>query len=81
MRIVKRCFHPLVVGLNVIGNGLMAMLGMSRQRPSHERYYSAEELDLVVQESADAGVLPSEARNLVSGILEFGEPTASSALL
>jgi CBS domain containing-hemolysin-like protein len=81
MRIVRLCFHPLVVGLNVAGNGLLAMLGMSRQTPSHERYYSAEELDLVVQESAEAGVLPSEARKLVSGIFEFGERTASEVMV
>lgn len=81
MRIVRLCFHPLVVGLNVIGNGLLAVLGMSRQTPSHERYYSPEELELVVQESAEAGVLPSEARSLVSGIFEFGERTASEVMV
>jgi CBS domain containing-hemolysin-like protein len=81
MRIVRLCFHPLVLGLNVVGNGIMGLLGMSRQTPSHERYYSAEELQLVVQESAEAGVLPSEARGLVSGIFEFGERTASEVMV
>lgn len=81
MRVVRLCFHPLVVGLNVVGNGIMGLLGMSRQTPSHERYYSAEELQLVVQESAEAGVLPSEARGLVSGIFEFGERTASEVMV
>jgi CBS domain containing-hemolysin-like protein len=81
MRIVKICFHPLVVGLNVVGNGILAMLGMSRQTPSHERYYSPAELQLVVQESAEAGLLPSEARGLVSGIFEFGERTASEVMV
>jgi CBS domain containing-hemolysin-like protein len=81
MRIARLCFHPLVLGLNVVGNGIMGLLGMSRQTPSHERYYSAEELQLVVQESAEAGVLPSEARGLVSGIFEFGERTASEVMV
>jgi CBS domain containing-hemolysin-like protein len=81
MRLVRLCFHPLVVGLNVVGNGIMALLGMSRQTPSHERYYSPEELQLVVQESADAGLLTGEARGLVSGILEFGERTASEVMV
>ena len=81
MRIVRLCFHPLVVGLNVVGNGILALLGMSRQTASHERYYSPEELQLVVQESAEAGVLPSEARGLVSGILEFGERTAGEVMV
>jgi CBS domain containing-hemolysin-like protein len=81
MRIIRLCFHPLVLGLNVVGNGILALLGMSRQAPSHERYYSPEELQLVVQESADAGVLPSEARTLVSGIFEFGERTAGEVMV
>jgi CBS domain containing-hemolysin-like protein len=81
MRIVRVCFHPLVLGLNVIGNGILALLGMSRQTPSHERYYSPEELQLVVQESAEAGVLTGEARSLVSGIFEFGEHTAGEVMV
>jgi len=81
MRIVRLCFHPLVVGLNVVGNGIMRLLGMSRQTPSRERYYSSEELQLVVQESADAGVVSSEARGLVSGIFEFGERIASEVMV
>lgn len=81
MRIVRLCFHPLVVGLNVVGNGILALLGMSRQTPSHERYYSPEELQLVVQESAEAGLLSSEARGLVSGIFEFAERTAGEVMV
>jgi len=81
MQIVRLCFHPLVVGLNIVGNGILALLGMSRQTPSHERYYSPEELRLVVQESAEAGLLPSEARALVSGMFEFGERTASEVMV
>ena len=81
MQIVRLCFHPLVVGLNLVGNGILAILGMSRQTPSHERYYSPEELQVVVEESADAGVLTSEARNLVSGIFEFGERTAGEVMV
>jgi len=81
MQIVRVCVHPLVLGLNVVGNAILAVLGMTRQTPSHERYYSPEELQLVVQESAEAGVLTSEARNLVSGIFDFGERTAREVMV
>jgi CBS domain containing-hemolysin-like protein len=81
MQIVRACLYPLVVGLNTIGNAILALLGMTRQTPSHERYYSPEELQLVVQESAEAGVVTSEARNLVSGIFEFGERTAREVMV
>ena len=81
MRVVRACFHPLVVGLNLVGNATLAMFGVTRQTASRERYYSPEELELVVQESAEAGVLTSEARALVSGILEFGERTAREVMV
>jgi CBS domain containing-hemolysin-like protein len=54
---------------------------MSRQTVSRERYYSPDELQLVVQESTEAGVLTSEARRLVSGIFEFGERTAGEVMV
>jgi CBS domain containing-hemolysin-like protein len=69
------------VGLNVVGNGILALMGMSRQTVSHERYYTPDELQLVVQESTEAGVLTSEARRLVSGIFEFGERTAGEVMV
>lgn len=81
MRVLGLCFHPLVVALNFIGNALLSLLGMSRQTPSHERYYSPEELALVVRESAEAGILTSEARSLIGGIFEFGERTASEVMV
>lgn len=81
MRVIGLMFYPLVMGLNIIGNRILALLGMNRQTPSHERYYSADELQLVMQESVDAGMLPSEARGLVSGIFEFGERTAGEVMV
>ena len=81
MRVVRAIFHPLVVGLNTIGNGLMAMVGISRQTPSREHYHSSEELQLVVQESREAGVLSAESLNLLSGIFEFGDRTAIEVMV
>jgi CBS domain containing-hemolysin-like protein len=81
MQVVRACFRPLVIGLNLVGNGILALFGMSRQTASRERYYSPEELQLVMQESAEAGVLTSEARSVVSGIFEFGERTAREVMV
>jgi CBS domain containing-hemolysin-like protein len=81
MRVVRAIFHPLVVGLNMIGNGLMGLVGISRQTPSREQYHSPEELQLVVQESQEAGVLSAESLNLLSGIFEFGDRTAVEVMV
>ncbi|RPI56961.1 MAG: HlyC/CorC family transporter, partial [Acidobacteria bacterium] len=81
MIVVRTILHPLVVSLNVIGNGLMALVGISRQTPTRERYHSPEELQLVVQESQEAGVLSAESRDLLSGIFEFGDRTAAEVMV
>jgi CBS domain containing-hemolysin-like protein len=56
-------------------------VGISRQTPTRERYHSPEELQLVVQESQEAGVLSAESRDLLSGIFEFGERTAGEVMV
>ena len=81
MTIVRAMLHPLVVSLNAIGNGMLALGGISRQTPSREQYYSPEELQLVVRESQEAGVLTAESRSLLSGIFEFGDRTAAEVMV
>ena len=81
MVLVRTIFHPLVYTLNAIGNRLLALVGISRQTPSRESYHSPEELQLVVEESQQAGVLSAESRNLVSGIFEFRDRTAAEVMV
>ena len=81
MIVVKTLLHPLVVGLNVMGNGLLALVGIGRRTPTRERYHSPEELQLVMQESQEAGVLSAESRDLLSGIFEFGDRTAVEVMV
>lgn len=81
MGVIRTVLHPLVIGLNAIGNGLMALAGINRQAPSPEQYHSPEELQLVVEESQRAGVLSEESRDLLSGIFEFGEMTAGEVMV
>jgi CBS domain containing-hemolysin-like protein len=81
MGVVRTILHPLVVALNAIGTAVMALAGINRQAPSPEQYHSPEELQLVVEESQRAGVLSEESRDLLSGIFEFGEKTASAVMV
>lgn len=78
---VRTVLHPLVVGLNMIADRLMALVGINRQTPTGEQYHSPEELQLVMQESQEAGVLSAESRDLVSGIFEFGDRTAGEVMV
>ena len=73
-------FYPLVVGLNGVGNFVLRLLRVDRQTATHERYYTPEELHLVVQESQDAGALPAESGRLLREVLEFGDLTAGQVM-
>jgi len=76
----KGVLYPLVIGLNAIGNGVLRLLGLDRQVATHEKYYTPEELELVVQESEVAGALSAESGRLLREIFEFGELTAAHVM-
>ena len=72
--------YPLVIGLNGVGNGLLRLIGIDRQAGTHGRYYTAEELKLVVRESEEAGALPADAGRLLHEIFEFADLTAGQVM-
>jgi CBS domain containing-hemolysin-like protein len=81
MRALRMALHPLVIGLSALGNLTLALVGVTRQAVSQERYYTPEELQLVVRESHEAGVLTGDARRILSSILDFGERTLAEVMV
>lgn len=77
---MKILFYPLVIGLNAIGNAVLALAGIDRRTASHEQYHTAEELEFVVRESQEAGALPAELGRLLHEIFEFGDLTAGEVM-
>src|SRR5262249_16091916 len=57
---VKNVMYPLVVTLNETGNTLLRLVGIDRHTQNAEQYYTPEELQLIVQESEERGVIRSE---------------------
>ena len=80
MLAVKVMLYPLVVGLNAVGSAVLSLMGIDRQRATHDRYYTAAELELVVRESQEAGMLPAESARLLHEIFEFGDLTAREVM-
>ena len=80
MLAVQTMLHPLVAALNGVGNLILAMAGIHRQAAGHERYYSAEELQLVVEESRRAGLLAEESGRLIRDIFEFADRSVAEAM-
>jgi CBS domain containing-hemolysin-like protein len=74
-------FSPLVIVLNGVGNGLLRLLGVDRRTQSTDRYYTPEELQLLVEESEAGGVLRAEAGRMLLELFEFGDLTAGQVMV
>jgi CBS domain containing-hemolysin-like protein len=77
----KTLVFPLVVSLNTIGNVLLRLLGVNRQAPSTEQYYTPEELQLVVQESEDLGAIRAESGQMLQVLFEFANLSAAEVMV
>jgi CBS domain containing-hemolysin-like protein len=76
----KILFYPLVIALNAAGNAVLSLVGIDRQSATHERYHTAEELELVVRDSQEAGALPADVGRLMHEIFAFGDLTAGEVM-
>ena len=81
IRALERCLLPLVVTLNAFGNGLLGLVGIKRQRVERERYHTAEEIQYIVEESEEGGLLRGESGQLLRDLFEFGDRTAGEAMV
>jgi CBS domain containing-hemolysin-like protein len=78
---IQLAIRPLVVGLNAIGNGLLRVVGVRRAEVHAERYHSAEELQLIIQESQEGGQLRGESGKILRDLFEFGDLTAAEVMV
>jgi CBS domain containing-hemolysin-like protein len=78
---VKNIMYPLVVALNETGNTLLRLVGINRHTQNAEQYYTPEELQLIVQESEDRGVIRSESGKMLQELFEFGDLTAAEVMV
>jgi hypothetical protein len=66
---VRWLLFPLVSGLSLLATGLLRVLGVARQ-PSVDRYYTPEELELIVSESEQSGAIKADAGRMLKEIFE-----------
>jgi CBS domain containing-hemolysin-like protein len=81
IRALERALLPLVVALNAFGNGLLRLAGIRRQEVEGERYHTAEDLQFIVQESQEGGLLRGESGQILRDLFEFGDRTAGEAMV
>lgn len=74
-------FYPFVALANATARLCLRLVGIRRARNAHEQIYTPEELQLIVEESQRGGALRGESANILHELFEFGELTASQAMV
>lgn len=72
IRVFGFVFRPLVWVLNTMAFGLLRLLRI-KDEGSGERLYTSDELEYLVQETAESGQLDAERQHIIENIFEFGE--------
>ena len=71
--------YPAVVGLNLIGAGLLRLFGVERRFGAHR--YTASELQDIVWESEESGLIGSHSASVVAELVDFAQLTAGEAMI
>jgi CBS domain containing-hemolysin-like protein len=79
--VIQTVILPLVVALNGIGNGLLRLIGVRRTEAGTDRYHTTEELQFIIEESQEGGLLRGESGKILRELFEFGDLTAGEAMV
>jgi CBS domain containing-hemolysin-like protein len=78
---LQRAILPLVLGLNAMGNGILWVIGVRRQEGATDRYHSTSELQFIIKESQEGGLLRGESGRILRELFEFGDLTAVQVMV
>lgn len=78
---IQTLIYPFVITLNGIGNAILRPFGIRHDAENADQYYTSEELQLIVEESEEQGVLRSESSLVLKELFEFGELTAGEVMV
>ena len=79
--VLEKAIYPLVVALNGIGNLILRLIGVRRTEAGTDRYHTTEELQFIIEESQEGGLLRGESGNILRELFEFGDLTAGEAMV
>jgi CBS domain containing-hemolysin-like protein len=77
---LELALKPLVIALNAIGNALLRLVGVRREIEA-ERYHTPQELEFIVRESQEGGMLRGESGQILRELFEFGDLTAGEVMV
>jgi len=76
---VERIFSPVIYVLNRIAQGLMQLVGIP-QAGIHDRLLSPEELEIIVEESFESGLIEPAEQLYIENILDMRERTVGQVM-
>lgn len=79
MRFAGVVLHYPVVALNSIGRGLLRLFRIPPAE-GHARLMAAEEIELIVAESAEGGLIEDEEEEIIRNIFDFSERTVGQVM-
>lgn len=81
IRALEVPIRPAVIALNAAGNGLLRLIGIRRREVDAERYHTSDELQFIIKESQEGGLLRGEAGRILRELFEFGDLTAGEVMV
>jgi CBS domain containing-hemolysin-like protein len=78
---IQRVIAPLVHALNSLGTWVLSWFGVHRQEVSAERYHTTEELQFIIEESQEGGLLRGESGEILRELFEFGDLSAGEVMV
>lgn len=81
MRVTSMVLYPFVAVASGVARLLLRTVGIKRGENVQEQVYTPEELQLIVEESQAGGALRADAGKILSELFEFGDRTASQAMV
>ncbi|MEZ4670270.1 MAG: hemolysin family protein [Anaerolineae bacterium] len=72
-------FRPVIHLMNGVGNSIVRMLGF-RTAEGHSAVHSAEELEMLVQSSREAGLLQQSEEDLLRRVFDFSDITVEEIM-
>lgn len=79
MRIMRKIFSPIVLVLNGIGNGVVRLMGIPPVN-AQARLFSADELEYLMEESAEVGLMEPAEQLFIENIFDLRQRTVGQVM-
>jgi CBS domain containing-hemolysin-like protein len=81
MEVFRFAFWPAIWLLRVLGNAVLRPFGLTAAGGGAHSVHTAEEINLLVNQSAQAGLLEEEEAELLSGVFSFGDRRVNEVMV